>query len=84
MTHDPVVCKELSVGPILAVQFDKAWLHRALPSDRQRGWSGQLPGGRIFLDFPPRTAKQAWQVIGHSMPRELEDGQSSDVCIPVQ
>ena len=79
---DPVVCKELSVGPDWRVQFDKAFYtvpYRLIGERVLVLGSSQVV--RIFLDFQEVTAhpraKQAWQVMRRPQhaPPELEDGQ---------
>ena len=85
---DPVVCKELSVGPDWRVQFDKAFYtvpYRLIGERVLVLGSSQVV--RIFLDFQEVTAhpraKQAWQVMRRPQhaPPELEDGQ---IPVPVR
>ena len=73
---DPVVCKELSVGPDWRVQFDKALYtvpYRLIGERVLVLGSSQVV--RIFLDFQEVTAhpraKQSWQVMRRpdTMPR---------------
>ena len=76
---DPVVCKELSVGPDWRVQFDKAFYTVPYRLIGERVLVlGNSQVVRIFLDFQEVTAhpraKQAWQVMRRPQhaPPELE------------